>query len=34
MQFDRKYNDLNLILDPIYDHLEYSEMQLNGSRKG
>lgn len=32
-QYDRKYTDLNLILDPIYDHLEYAEMQLNGSRK-
>lgn len=32
-QCDRKYTDLNPILDPIYDHIEYAEMQLNYSRK-
>ena len=31
--YDRKYTDLNLRLDAIYDQLEYAEMQLNDSRK-
>ena len=32
-KYDRKYTDLNLRLDAIYDQLEYAEMQLNDSRK-
>ncbi|MBS5360079.1 MAG: recombinase family protein, partial [Finegoldia magna] len=31
--YDRKYTDLNLRLDAIYDQLEYAEMQLNDIRK-
>ena len=31
--YDRKYTDLNLRLDAIYDQLEYAEMQLNDSGK-